>query len=105
MSYIKPFYADDAKNALRIYARSFVDGSLRSRPLDPRRIEQWNICEAALCSIPPEDAKLLLSVYERMDTLADNVFSVAKDAGVSSEWLWGLLNQVEREVAHRQGMV
>ena len=103
---MRPSYAEYVKSAMRFYARN----RLASVPQEPRfrsdaDKKNWAACEAAVKDLCAEDKELALRIYSYSDTLADNVYQLAKERNVDQAHLWDLVNTVEKKFAKRRGLI
>lgn len=97
----KRFYSDYVNHCLRFYVRhpfpkyhSFADK------------ENWITCDNVLNNFSDKDRSLLLAVYStETDNLADSVSQVSQDRNVRQEVIWKVVNELERKVAKRRGLL
>ena len=48
---------------------------------------------------------MLLYIYREGDTIPDNVYQIAKAKGLRQDSVWKLVNELERKVAKRRGLL
>lgn len=97
---MRAFYSDYVNHCLRFYAR-------HSRPIFHSEADKknWNACDSALKSFTDSDRDMLLSIYTEGDTIPDNVYQMAKSKGVKQDTIWKLIDELERKVAKRRGLI
>lgn len=103
---MRPPYAEYVKSAMRFYARN----RLASIPQEPKfrcdaDKKNWAACEAAMKELSEQDKELALKIYSYSDTLADNVYQIAREQNVNQNHLWDLVNTVEKRFAKRRGLI
>lgn len=97
---MRAFYSEFASHCIRFYAR-YPQPRFRT-DVDKKN---WFACDNALKSFSDADRALLIDIYRDGDTLPDNVYQMAKRKGVKQESLWKLIEELERKVAKRRGLL
>ncbi len=99
----KPFYADYVNRMLRFYARKVHGQDFKVKG----HIEINNcLCVIkVLGNLPKWDRDVIIKVYERGDTLADNIYEVSKELKVKQEILWTLISKVTKQIAKERGLI
>ena len=96
----RTFYSEYVNHCLRFYARhpktSFH--SIADK-------ENWIACDNALKGFTDNERDMLLTIYREGDIIADNVYQMAKDKGIRQDSIWKLVNELERKVAKRCGLL
>lgn len=97
---MRAFYSDYVNHCLRFYAR-------HSCPIFHSEADKknWNACDSALKSFTDSDRDMILSVYTEGDTIPDNVYQIAKSKGVNQDTIWKMVNELEKKVAKRRGLI
>lgn len=94
------FYSEYVNHCLRFYAR-------HPKPQFHSAADKnnWLACEKALESFTNSEREMLLTIYREGDTIADNVYQMAKTKGIKQDSVWKLVNELERKVAKRRGLL
>lgn len=97
---MRAFYSEYVNNCLRFYAR-------HPRPIFHSEADKknWNACESALKAFTDYDRAILMIIYSEGDTIADNVYQLAKSRNMKQGTIWKLINELERKVAKRRGSI
>lgn len=96
----RTFYTEYVNHCLRFYVR-------HPNPKFKSDVDKhnWAACDKAFNSFSDSDRELLTEVYREGDTVADNVYHLAKSRGVKQETVWKLVGELERKVAKRRGLL
>ena len=97
---MRSFYSEYVNHCLRFYARH-QNPKFRTEA-DKRN---WMACEEAFDTFSESDQGTLLYIYREGDTVPDNIYQLAKSKGVSQDSIWKLVNELERKVANRRGLL
>lgn len=97
----RPFYSDYARHCLRFYSRN-TDATRFNTEVDEKN---WRACHRATDSFSDREREIVLRVYSAYDTIADNVYEVAKAFNLDQNIIWDLLKKVERVVAKKRGLL
>lgn len=96
----RAFYSEFVNHCLRFYARhpkpSFHSAADKSN---------WFSCDSALKGFTDSEREMLLYIYREGDTIPDNVYQIAKAKGLRQDSVWKLVNELERKVAKRRGLL
>jgi hypothetical protein len=65
----------------------------------------WYACHRAIEGYSDRDKDILIRVYGLFDTLADNVYEVAKAYAIDQNIIWDMLKIFERSVAKKRGLI
>lgn len=97
---MRAFYSEYVNHCLRFYAR-------HPRPIFHSEADKknWNACESALKTFNDYERAMLMIIYSEGDTIADNVYQLAKARNMKQDTLWKLINDLERKVAKRRGLI
>lgn len=98
----KPFYSDYVRHMMRFYSRT--KDTLPHRKSDADQ-QNWLSCCKVIDSYSDRDKDILVSVYGGYDTLADNVYEVAKKYHMNQNIIWDMMKELERRVAKQRGLV
>lgn len=109
---MRPFYADYVNHMLRYYSRS-LPGSLSSCEVGgvpsvfKSEVDKlnWVTVDRVLRRLCESERETMVEVYWRGDTLADNVFEVAKVMKVEQESVWLLVSKVSKWIAKERKLI
>jgi hypothetical protein len=103
---LKPYYSEFVRHCLRYYAKTLDEGR-GGHPSFRNEAERdnWSACYHALKNLSERDMDMVLTLYRPGDTIADKIYELSKNTGVSQDTLWSLVNRVEREVAKKRGLI
>ena len=96
----KPFYSDYVIHMLRYYARhdkKYSDNEISKL--------NWCACDSVLKTLPTKDRSILMDVYWESDTLADSIYQVSRQNGISQNNIWTLVRDVEAKIAKARGLI
>lgn len=97
----RPFYSEYVRHCMRFYARNLIKPRFNTE-VDKNN---WYACDKAIERYSDRDRNLLLLVYGMHDTLADNVYEVAKTYNIDQNFIWDLIKDFERVVAKKRGLI
>lgn len=96
----RAFYSEYVNHCLRFYVRhpnpKFHSAADKNN---------WNACEAAFKGFTDNEKEILFYIYREGDTIPDNVYQIAKAKGLKQDGVWKLVNELERKVAKRRGLL
>lgn len=96
----RAFYSEYVNHCLRFYARhrnpKFNSAADKNN---------WLACKSALEGFTDSEREMLLTIYRGGDTVPDNVYQIAKEKGIKQDSVWKLVNELERKVAKRRGLL
>lgn len=97
---MRAYYSEFAGHCIRFYARY-----PQPRFKTEADKKNWFACDNALKSFTDPDRALLLDIFRDGDSIPDNVFQLAKQNSMKQESLWKLVEELERKVAKRRGLL
>jgi hypothetical protein len=97
----RPFYSEYVRHCLRFYSRNL---ELRQFKSDIDK-DNWLSCENVLKSYSERDRDIIISVYGSFDTLADNVYEVAKKYNINQAIIWDMMKDIEHKIAKRRKLL
>lgn len=97
----KPYYSDYVRHMMRFYSRH-MDEVIIEKTVDG---ENWLACNKALKPLSARDKDILTQVYGAYDTLADNVYEVAKQYKVNQGIIWDMMKKFEKKLAEIRGLI
>ena len=97
----RPFYSEYVRHCMRFYARN------AEKPRFNTEVDKnnWYACHRALDNYSEQDRTILTHVYGMRDTIADNVFWVAKTYDLDQRVIWDMIKEFERIVAKKRGLI
>ena len=97
----RPFYSEYARHCLRFYSRN------TEKPRFNTEVDKnnWFACHRAIDRYSDRDKDIIIRVYALYDTIADNVYEVAKEYQIDQNIIWDLLKEIERGVARKRGLI
>lgn len=97
----RPFYSEYVRHCLRYYSRNI------SKPRFNTEVDKnnWYACHRAIEHYSDRDKDIFLRVYGSRDTLADNVYEVAKLYTIDQNIIWDMLKELEHSVARKRGLI
>lgn len=97
----RPFYSEYVRHCMRFYARN------TEKPRFNTEVDKnnWYACHRALDNYSAQDCTILTQVYGMRDTIADNVFWVAKTYNLDQKVIWDMIKEFERSVARKRGLL
>lgn len=97
---MRAYYSEFVGHCLRFYA-SHPDPKFKSEA-DKKN---WYACDNALKGFSDSEREMLTTIYSEGDTIPDNVYQMARKMNVKQDVIWKLLNDLERKVAKRRGLL
>ena len=97
----KPFYTDYVRHALRFYSRNLIEPPFKKRADK----ENWLACDSVVKKYSDRDKDILVYVYGSYDTLADNVYAMAKKYSINQNIIWDMMKEFEREIAVARNLI
>lgn len=97
----RPFYSEYVRHCMRFYARN------TEKPRFNTEVDKnnWYACHRALDNYSEQDRITLVQIYGMRDTIADNVFWVAKAYDLDQRVIWDMIKEFERSVARKRGLL
>ena len=97
----RPFYSEYVRHCMRFYARNI------HKPRFNTEVDKnnWYACDKAIERYSDRDKNILHRVYGWYDTIADNVYEVAKAENIDQNIIWDLIKDFERIVAKKRGLI
>jgi hypothetical protein len=102
----KPFYAEYINHILRFYARNVQSGDVVRLKFKSEVDElNWRSVNRVLHNLPELDKYIIIEVFGRGDTLADNIYEVSKELAINQDVIWTLLSKITYQIAKERGLV
>lgn len=97
------YYSQYVNHMLRFYAR-YCDKNLENFK-KPVNAKNWQAVKTVLDKLPENDRNVIIEVYRRRDTLADNIYEVSKELGIDQDVIWIMLNKVTKKIAQERELI
>ena len=97
------YYSSYINHMLKFYAR-YCDKNLESFKKSTD-IKNWLAVKTVLDKLPEKDKNVIIEVYRRRDTLADNIYEVSKEFGIDQDVIWSMLNKVTKKIAQERELI
>lgn len=97
---MRTFYSECVQHCMRFYARH-TNPKFRS---DADK-KNWFACDSALKGFTGKEQEMLLTIYREGDTIPNNIYNLSVSLEIKQDILWKLVNELERKVAKRRGLV
>jgi len=102
----KPFYADYINHMLRFYARNVQSGNVvRLKFKSEVDKLNWRSVNRVLHNLPERDRDIIIEVFARGDTLADNIYQVSKELVINQDVIWTLVSKVTNRIAKDRRLI
>lgn len=103
---MRPYYSEFIRHCLRYYIKTLDEGmggcpQFRS---DADR-DNWKACHYALKNYTQADMDIISHLYRSGDTIADKIYTLAKNTGKSQDYYWNLVVSTERKIAKMRGIL
>lgn len=97
---MRTFYSEYVQHCMRFYSRH-SNPKFRS---DADK-QNWHACDSALKGFTGKERDMLLTVYREGDAIPDNIYNLSVALNIKQDIIWKLVNELERKVAKRRGLV
>lgn len=97
------YYSSYVNHMLRFYAR-YCDKNLESFKKSTD-VKNWLAVKTVLDKLPKKEKNIIIEVYRRRDTLADNVYEVSKEFGMDQDVIWAMLNKITKKIAKERELI
>lgn len=86
---------------MRFYSRNL------SNPIFKKEVDKdnWTACNNAIASYSDREKDILTYIYGSYDTLADNVYTMAKKYSINQAILWDMMKDFERKIAEERELL
>lgn len=102
----KPFYADYVNHMLRFYARNVQSGDVMRLKFKSEVDKlNWRSVNRVLHNLPERDKDIIIEVFGRGDTLADNIYEVSKELVINQDIVWTLVSKVTNKIAKDRKLI
>ena len=103
---MKPYYSEFVRHCLRHYVKTRDEGK-GGHPIfrNEAERENWSACYNVLKDYSEDDIDIISYIYRPGDTIADKIYLLSKSKRVSQDTIWSLINNVERGIAKKRGLI
>lgn len=98
---MRPFYSEYVRHCMRYYARNTIKPRFNT-DVDENN---WYACHRALERYSERDKDILIGIFTLRDTLADNVYCLAKANDLDQNIVWDMVKDLERRIARKRGLL
>ena len=96
----RAFYSEYVNHCLRFYARH-QNPKFKSEA-DKKN---WECTDKVIQSFSEDEQAMILEIYMDNETVPNKVYELAQTKNVKQDTIWKLINDVERKVAKRRGLL
>lgn len=102
----KRFYTDYINHMLRFYARTVRSGYVMGLKFTSEVDKlNWRSVNRVLHNLPERDRDIIIEVFGRGDTLADNIYEVSKELAINQDIVWTLVSKVTNKIAKDRRLI
>ena len=103
---MKPYYSEYVRHCLRYYIKTLDEGK-GGHPIFKSEADKanWSACYYVLKDYSDRDMDIIAEIYRPGDTIADKIYQMAKNMRVHQDTIWGLINNTERKIAKKRGLL
>jgi len=103
---LKPYYSEFVRHCLRYYIKTLDEGK-GGHPIFKSEVDKvnWSACYSVLKDYSEANMEIISEIYRPGDTIPDKIYLLAKSKGVHQDTIWSLINNVERRVAKKRGLL
>lgn len=103
---MKPYYSEYVRHCLRYYIMTLDEGK-GGHPIFRTEVDKanWSACYNVLKDYSDRDMEIIAYIYRPGDTIADKIYLLAKSKGVHQDTFWSLINNTERKIAKKRGLL
>lgn len=103
---MRPSYAEYCKQAMRFYARSMMNAH-SAEPYFKSEADKknWHACQAAIRTFSAEDMDMLIQLYSKNEPMPEAISHLARERRIHPDRIWNIVNDLERKIAKRRGLI
>lgn len=103
---MRPHYAEYVKHAMRFYAKSRINASSEQPRFKTEADKKnWNACQTALNTYSDEEREVFVALYSDTAPLPEAIAKIAKEHHMEQNHVWNMVNDLEKKVAKRRGLI
>ena len=101
---MKRYYADYVRHCLRFYAMTLDVGT---SPRFNTEVDKnnWVACHAVVKNLDHKTIEIVREIYGPGDTIPDKIYHLSKTLGLTQDYIWNIVNTLERNVAKKRGLL
>ena len=99
---MRKYYTEYVAHCVRFYVRH------QERPAhfkSPADCNNWYAVKDTLLTLHPEDRIRICEIYSGGDTIPDNIYQYSRRTEIPQDYLWKLVDDFERRVAKKRGLL
>ncbi len=97
------YYSEYVNHMLRFYVRH---RQIKENELEKKiDLKNWNIVKMVLDDLKEKDRNVIIKVYEKQDSIPNNILETSKELGIRQNVIWTLLNKVCRKIAKERELI
>lgn len=97
----KPYFAEYVNHCLRFYARVRPPIEFKS---EVDRLN-WHSVDKALLELSRDQREIIVDIYSRGDTLADNIYQVSRERTLDQDGIWNLVTKLTKDIARERALI
>lgn len=103
---MKPYYSEFVRHCLRYYIKTLDEGR-GGHPVFKSEIDKanWSACYNVLKDYTQVNMEIISEIYRPGDTIADKIYMLSNTKRVSQDIIWNLINNTERRIAKKRGLI
>lgn len=103
---MKQHFSEFVRHCLRFYIKTIDEGK-GGCPIFRSEAERnnWSACHSVVQGYSKADQDLIADLYRVGDTIPDKIYVLSNTRRVPQSKLWSFVNNLEREVAKKRGLV
>lgn len=101
---MKRYYTEYVRHCLRFFIKTLDEGHT-PRFKTPVDKSNWLCCHTVISALDPQTIETVKTLYRSGDTLADKIYHISYTEGISQDYLWSLVNEIERKIAKKRGLL
>ena len=101
---MKRYYADYVRHCLRFYVMTMDMGTSPKFNTEVDR-NNWAACHAIVKNLDNKTIDIVRDIYGPGDTIPDKIYHLAKMRNVNQDSIWNIINNLERAVAKKRGLL
>lgn len=103
---MKPYYSEYVRHCLRYYIKTLDDGN-GGHPVFKCEVDKvnWSVCHNVFKNYSEDAMDMIAHIYRTGDTISDKILAQAKAKGVHQDTIWSIINNLERRIAKRRGLI
>ena len=101
---MKRYYADYVRHCLRFYVMTLDVGTTPRFNTEVDK-NNWTACHAVVKNLDDKTTDIVREIYGPGDTIPDKIYNLAKASKQNQDYIWNIVNTLERNVAKKRGLL